>query len=124
MIPNGNGHFGHRLTLFSLFLRYFPRLRRINFSQIPQALFTELIGLSLLFSLYMSTLRVMGVSSLGGINNEAWSGLCGCSMALSRLERQPALLTSAVGQPPRIAGYAQARPTRQRRAVATFRLVI
>jgi hypothetical protein len=36
---------------FSLFLRYFSRLHRTNFSQIPQALFTELIGLALLFSL-------------------------------------------------------------------------
>jgi hypothetical protein len=52
------------------------------------------------------------------------SGLCGCSMAMSRWEREPALLTSAVGQPPRIARYAQAGAVRQCRAVATFRLVI
>jgi hypothetical protein len=37
---------------FSLFFRYFSRLHRTNFSQIPQALFTELIGLALLFSLF------------------------------------------------------------------------
>ena len=62
----------------------------------------------------------------GGAESTTYSvsGLCGCSMAMSRWEREPALLTSAVGQPPRIAGYAQAGPTRQRRAVATFRLVI
>jgi putative DNA primase/helicase len=37
---------------FSLFLRYFSRLHRTSFSQIPQGLFTELIGLALLFSLF------------------------------------------------------------------------
>jgi hypothetical protein len=36
------------------FLRYFSRLHRTNFSQIPQELFTELIGLALLFSLLLA----------------------------------------------------------------------
>jgi len=36
-------------TNFHYFLRYFSRLHRTNFSQIPQELFTELIGLALLF---------------------------------------------------------------------------
>jgi hypothetical protein len=52
LIPNENGHFSHSThTNFHYFLRYFSRLHRTNFSQIPQELFTELIGLALLFSL-------------------------------------------------------------------------
>src|SRR5258705_11374463 len=45
---------------FCLFLRYFSRRHRTNFSQIPQALFTELIGLALLFSLARSA-RTAGI---------------------------------------------------------------
>src|SRR5262245_9913152 len=52
MIPNENSHFGHSTHTISLyFFAIFSRLRRTNFSQIPQALFTQLIGLALLFSL-------------------------------------------------------------------------
>jgi hypothetical protein len=52
-IPNENGHFGHSThTIFLYFFAIFSRLHRTNFSQIPQALFTELIGLALLFSLF------------------------------------------------------------------------
>src|SRR5262249_48354266 len=58
LIPNENGHFGHSThTNFHYFLRYFSRLHRTNFSQIPQELFTELIGLALLFSLLLGDVR-------------------------------------------------------------------
>jgi hypothetical protein len=54
MTPGGNAKMAisaTQLTLFFTILRYFSRLHRTNFSQIPQRLFTELIGLALLFSL-------------------------------------------------------------------------
>jgi hypothetical protein len=39
MTPDESGHFGHSThTIFRYFLRYFSRLRRTNFSQIPQDL--------------------------------------------------------------------------------------
>jgi hypothetical protein len=52
MTPDENGHFGHSThTIFRYFLRYFSRLRRTNFSQIPQDLSLSAIRSALLFSL-------------------------------------------------------------------------
>jgi hypothetical protein len=66
MIPNENGHFSHSThTIFLYFFGYFSRLHRTNFSQIPQALFTELIGGPLLSSFAEKAESLVG--SHGGV---------------------------------------------------------
>src|SRR6516225_2303949 len=75
LIPNENGHFSHSThTNFHYFLRYFSRLHRTNFSQFPQELFTELIGLALLFSLLRPGGYRVSIETISPLQECRWQG--------------------------------------------------